>query len=137
MALYYPPKQGLKGWRSVHWAGGVIPDSLANAIVSAQLVSKEAIYDSNSGWLILDSKGNTPSKINMDIQAQSQVERANYYGLTTTPTTIKITKSAGSYIPEQYFQQNWFVKNWRWLLPLGIGAVILSIPDKRNRNANY
>lgn len=136
MALYYPPKQGFKGWRPEHWGGGVIPDNLANAIATATLVNKEPIHDSNTEWLIMDGNGNVPSKSNMHLQPESQLQRVNYYSITQKtgtgkPTTIKITESAGTYT-DPYFipQTNWFMQNWKWLVPVGIGLVILSIPSK-------
>lgn len=128
MALYFPPKQGFKGSRPEHWPGGFIPVNLAMAIKTAKN-NKEAIFDSNSEWLIVDDAGLLPSRINMPIQPESQLKRADYYGLK--PAIINITKASGTYTEPSYLpRQSWITRNWMWVAPVGVGLVLLLLADK-------
>ena len=132
MALYYPPKEGLKGWRKEHWNSSIIPISLAHAIAMAKLFN-ESIYDSNTMWLILDDKGNIPSSLNAELQPESQLVRADFYKDQVKPTTIKITKAGGTYTPPQYIPaKSWFTRNWMWFAPLSVAVVLILLPPERN-----
>lgn len=123
MALYYPPLKGSKGEKASDWPTGVIPSNLANAIASAVYVGKESIYDSNTGWLIMDGKGVAAGPENTNLQPFDQ--RVGFK--SKEPLTITVKKSGGVYTPQpdEIFSKSWFDKNKNWVIPVGLGLVLI------------
>lgn len=127
MSLYYPPRQDMRGADRNDWPDLIKPMNIGEAITAA-IKAKESIYDSNTGWLILDYNGDVPSKNNMPLQPPSQLRRANNYGqtkLALTPPVIRITKGQVAPAPVPVPKDNWFERNWKWSVPIALGVTFL------------
>jgi len=129
MSLYYPPLTGTRGEKASDWPTGVIPSNLANAILSAVQVGKEPIFDSGSGWLIMDGDGNPPGEINRNLWAWSQ-DPTNRQ-IKKEPLTI--TVSGGRTIPQSKILpiKGWFAENWKWAVPVGVGILIILMSEPK------